>query len=121
LIQLSGLELKSSDNTEGDIAIEYTGLRPAEKLYEELLVGENVEGTEHTKIMRANEVCLERDQLTEFLFSIKVACDVGDCDQIRQILKQAVAGYRPHEELVDHLSVKVSSDSGEVVKLISRS
>ena len=121
MIQLSGLELKSSDNPEGDIAIEYTGLRPAEKLYEELLVGENVEGTEHTKIMRANEVCLERDQLTEFLSSIRVACDVGDCDQIRQILKQAVAGYRPHKELVDHLSVKVLSDSGEVVKLISRS
>jgi len=62
LIQLSGLEVKSSDNPNGDIEIKFTGLRPGEKLYEELLIGDNVEGTDHERIMTANEQFLPLEE-----------------------------------------------------------
>ena len=55
LISLSGMELKDKDNPEGDIEIIFTGLRPGEKLYEELLIGDNVSTTEHKRILRAEE------------------------------------------------------------------
>ena len=105
MIQLSGLELKTADNPDGDIEIEYSGLRPAEKLFEELLVGDNVVGTEHSKIMRANEVCLEKERLELYLLSMQQASERYDFEGLRDLLKQAVAGYQPYSELVDYLSI----------------
>jgi FlaA1/EpsC-like NDP-sugar epimerase len=116
MIQLSGLELKTTENPDGDIEINYTGLRPAEKLYEELLVGDNVAGTEHSKILRANEIYLSADELSERLLEMRQACENHDRETLRDILKVAVAGYRPHEKLVDHLSRKEET-TGNVVKL----
>jgi len=63
MIRLMGMEVKSADNPEGDIEVVYTGLRPGEKLYEELLIGSNVKGTEHPRIMSADEECLTYDVL----------------------------------------------------------
>jgi FlaA1/EpsC-like NDP-sugar epimerase len=117
MIQLSGLEVKSVDNPDGDIEIQYTGLRPAEKLYEELLVGDNVAGTEHSKIMRANEVGLSSEQVEHYLVEMKTACEANNQQALRQILEKAIVGYQPHEKLVDHLSQHLAPDN--VVKLRS--
>ena len=115
MIQLSGLELKNSDNPEGDIEIKYTGLRPAEKLYEELLVGGNVVGTDHSKIMRANEAALSHADLQTYLADIDTACQQYDYKQLKEILSLAVSGYQPHYKVVDYLFS--SGTVANVVKL----
>jgi FlaA1/EpsC-like NDP-sugar epimerase len=104
MIQLSGLELQTDKNPDGDIEIQYTGLRPAEKLYEELLVGDNVVGTGHAKIMRANEDCLDADTLNSYLLDLQTAISIMDHNKVRSILEQAITGYRPHDTVVDHLA-----------------
>lgn len=116
MIQLSGLELKTEENPDGDIEVCYTGLRPAEKLYEELLVGDNVVGTEHAKIMRANEFCLEDDVLLGYLSEMTSAIQVTDFDKLRNILARSIYGYRPHENVVDHLHVK-ENEPTNIIKL----
>jgi FlaA1/EpsC-like NDP-sugar epimerase len=103
MIQLSGLELQTDENPDGDIEIQYTGLRPAEKLYEELLVGDNVVGTDHAKIMRANEEYLDADTLNTYLSEMQAAIAALDHSKVRDILEKAVKGYQPHERVVDHL------------------
>jgi FlaA1/EpsC-like NDP-sugar epimerase len=103
MIQLSGLELQTDENPDGDIEIQYTGLRPAEKLYEELLVGDNVVGTDHAKIMRANEEYLDADTLNTYLSEMQAAIAALDHSKVRDILEKAVKGYRPHDSMVDHL------------------
>jgi FlaA1/EpsC-like NDP-sugar epimerase len=110
MIQLSGLELQTDKNPDGDIHIQYTGLRPAEKLYEELLVGDNIVGTEHAKIMRANEDCLDADTLNSYLLDIQTAICIMDHSKVRSILEQAITGYRPHDTVVDHLVDKPASE-----------
>jgi FlaA1/EpsC-like NDP-sugar epimerase len=112
MIQLSGLELQTDKNPDGDIHIQYTGLRPAEKLYEELLVGDNVVGTEHSMIMRANEDYLDEELLAQYLNKLKAAIEVNDSNALRQILIASITGYQPHNELVDYYCV----DNVEVSK-----
>jgi FlaA1/EpsC-like NDP-sugar epimerase len=102
MVQLSGLELQTDENLDGDIQIQYTGLRPAEKLYEELLVGDNVVGTEHSMIMRANEDHLDEALLAEYLSEVKAAIEANDSNALRQVLIKSIAGYQPHSALVDH-------------------
>ena len=80
---------------DGDIEIRYTGLRPAEKLYEELLIGNNVSGTEHPMIMRAQEDFLPWPRLRELLDELWNACLQSDCDSARRILLETVAEYSP--------------------------
>jgi FlaA1/EpsC-like NDP-sugar epimerase len=104
MIQLSGLEIQTNKNPDGDILIQYTGLRPAEKLYEELLVGDNIVGTEHAKIMRANEEYLDADTLNRYLLEMQTAISIMDHNKVRSILEQSITGYRPHDAVVDHLA-----------------
>lgn len=104
MIQLSGYEVKTEDNPEGDIEIKYTGLRPAEKLYEELLVSDNVVGTDHAKIMKANEDSITTHQLKALLNEITEACHDYDCERVKNALKQAVYGYSPASIDVDYMS-----------------
>jgi FlaA1/EpsC-like NDP-sugar epimerase len=104
MIQLSGLEIQTNKNPDGDILIQYTGLRPAEKLYEELLVGDNIVGTDHAKIMRANEEYLDANTLNSYLLEIQTAISIMDHNKVRSILEQAITGYRPHDAVVDHLA-----------------
>ena len=101
MIQLTGLSVRDENNPDGDIAIEFSGLRPGEKLYEELLIGDNVSSTEHPKIMRANEELLAWPELNALLERLNRACDEGDCEQIRALLREGVKGYMPENELVD--------------------
>ncbi len=101
LIHLSGLSVRSEKCPHGDIAIEYTGLRPGEKLYEELLIGDNVSATEHPMIMRANEEHLDWDVLKDRLAKLLKAVENDDYPQVRQLLREVVSGYVPEGEIVD--------------------
>lgn len=101
MIHLSGLSVRSDKNPHGDIAIEFTGLRPGEKLYEELLIGDNVVATQHPMIMSANEDHLSWDVLKGKLSELLAAIDADDYSRVRQLLRDTVSGYAPDGEIVD--------------------
>jgi len=101
MIHLSGLSVRSDKNLHGDIEIEFTGLRPGEKLYEELLIGDNVVATRHPMIMSANEDMLSWEVLKERLASLLDAVDEDDYARVRQLLRDTVSGYAPEGEIVD--------------------
>ena len=95
------MEVKDDDKPDGDIEIIFTGLRPGEKLYEELLIGDNVSSTEHPQIMRAQEVSLSSDELDQYLRKLDEAEKIGDVSALREVLKQAVSGFTPAKEIAD--------------------
>ncbi|WP_406645329.1 polysaccharide biosynthesis protein [Pseudomonas quasicaspiana] len=101
MIHLSGLSVRSERNPHGDIAIQFTGLRPGEKLYEELLIGDNVVPTRHPMIMSAHEDFLSWDVLKEKLELLMDAVSLDDYPQVRKMLREMVAGYAPEGEIVD--------------------
>ncbi|CAI8978711.1 FlaA1/EpsC-like NDP-sugar epimerase [Pseudomonas sp. IT-P258] len=101
MIHLSGLSVRSEKNPHGDISIEFTGLRPGEKLYEELLIGDNVAATQHPMIMTANEDYLSWDVLKVKLSELLRAVDQDDYARVRQLLRDTVSGYSPDGEIVD--------------------
>ena len=101
LINLSGMEVKDDKKPDGDIEIIFTGLRPGEKLYEELLIGDNVSSTEHPQIMRAQEDSLSSEELEQYLRELDEAEKTGDVSALREILKQAVSGFTPEKEISD--------------------
>lgn len=113
LIHLSGLSVRSEKCPHGDIAIEYTGLRPGEKLYEELLIGDNVSPTEHPMIMTASEEYLPWDQLKRLLSRLMGAVDEDDYPQVRQLLREAVSGYKPEGDIVDWIYQQRRAEPGE--------
>ena len=95
MIRLMGLEVLGDNNPEGDIAIEYTGLRPGEKLYEELLIGENTTGTDHPRIARNHEPFLSLAELKTVLSALQAAMEQNDIDAVQSVLKETVEGYVP--------------------------
>ena len=101
MIHLSGLSVRSDKNAHGDIAIEFSGLRPGEKLYEELLIGDNVVATQHPMIMSANEDHLPWETLKTKLSELLAAVDQDDYSRVRQLLRDTVSGYTPDGEIVD--------------------
>ena len=101
MIHLSGLSVRSEKNPHGDISIEFTGLRPGEKLYEELLIGDNVVATQHPMIMSANEDHLSWDVLKIKLGELLAAIELDDYTRVRQLLRDTVSGYAPDGEIVD--------------------
>ena len=101
LINLSGMEVKDENNPEGDIEIVFTGLRPGEKLYEELLIGDEVQSTTHKQIYRAEEEYLSEEELEIYITSIKEAERSGNLIALRDILKKVVTGFIPDDEIVD--------------------
>ncbi|MFB6404339.1 polysaccharide biosynthesis protein [Pseudomonas putida] len=103
MIHLSGFSIRSERNPLGDIAINFTGLRPGEKLYEELLIGDNVIATRHPMIMSANEDYLAWDVLKQRLEALRAATAVDDFATVRQLLRDTVSGYVPGGEIVDWL------------------
>lgn len=110
MIRLSGLSVRSESDPHGDIAIEFSGLRPGEKLYEELLIGDNVQPTEHPMIMRANEEYLSWDVFKERLEALLAAVEADDFVQVRQLLRESVNGYVPDGEIVDHIYIQRRTD-----------
>lgn len=101
MIRLYGHSVRDQDNPLGSIAITFNGLRPGEKLYEELLVGGNVVGTNHPMIMRAEEDFFPWDQMAPILETLDAACRHFNHEQIRSLLLDSVDGYRPQCEIVD--------------------
>ncbi len=101
MIHLSGLSVRSDKNPHGDIAIEFSGLRPGEKLYEELLIGDNVVATQHPMIMSANEDHLPWETLKDKLTELLTAVEQDDYSRVRQLLRDTVSGYTPDGEIVD--------------------
>jgi len=114
MIHLMGLVVKTNEYPEGDIAINYVGLRPGEKLYEELLIGNNVLGTQHPKIMRAQENAVTWEQLLQIIAELQTAIKSLDCQSIRQILLNYVNGYSPSVGLVDALWDKRSTHNASI-------
>jgi FlaA1/EpsC-like NDP-sugar epimerase len=95
MVELSGLHIRDEDNPGGDIAIEITGLRPGEKLYEELLIGDNPEPTAHKLILKAHEDFLPLHELQQQLAILEKAMDRNDIDAIKTELQVLVSGYSP--------------------------
>lgn len=116
MIHLSGLEIKDEKHPNGDIEIQYTGLRPGEKLFEELLIGDNVSGTEHARIMRAEEHFLNWDETQSLVMELKRACDSYRCDLLKELLLAAPAGYSSSERLSD--AVWIKKNAGYKLKLV---
>ncbi len=103
MIRLSGLAVKDKKNPDGDIAIEVTGLRPGEKLYEELLIGENAQGTSHSRIMTSKEKMLTWNELQPILQQLEIACNSFEPIKVREILLSAPTDFNPSDEICDIL------------------
>ena len=101
MIHLSGLTVKDAKNPEGDIEIKYTGLRSGEKLYEELLIGDNVSETENPMIMSAKEQMLSWNDLYSDLKDLRYANDNFDIKKVRRLLIQIVPNFKPQSDIVD--------------------
>lgn len=101
MIELSGLSLKTDDNPAGDISIEVTGLRPGEKLYEELLIGDDPKPTVHPRIMKAHEAFMSWEELSQLLAKLNQAVNGNEIDAVRDILQIAVPGYKPDSQVAD--------------------
>jgi FlaA1/EpsC-like NDP-sugar epimerase len=111
IIELSGLSVRDESNQAGDIEIEVTGLRPGEKLYEELLIGDNPEPTSHPRIMKAHEDFVEWPSLSEKLAELKEALAIGDSSVLRDLLGALVPGYKPQGGVVDWVFLNESKTS----------
>ncbi|MCH4293896.1 polysaccharide biosynthesis protein [Shewanella sp. 3B26] len=110
MIRLSGFEVKDDLNPDGDIEIQFSGLRPGEKLYEELLIGDNVEGTGHERIMTASEVFLTWDELEVVLDKLDMACHAFDHETIRELLLKAPTGFNPTDGICDLVWLNKQND-----------
>jgi FlaA1/EpsC-like NDP-sugar epimerase len=123
MIGLMGLSVRDDANPDGDIEIVYTGLRPAEKLFEELLIGNNVSGTEHPMILRATEHSLPWHEVAQVLDELLQAIDSFDCNRARELLMQTVVEYRPKEDVQDLVWARkrylIENDHGKVTALAS--
>jgi FlaA1/EpsC-like NDP-sugar epimerase len=106
IVELSGLTLKSQSEPYGDIEISVTGLRPGEKLYEELLIGDNPKPTQHARIMKAHEDLLQWPELKEKMDALRIAKRGNDVPLIRDLLKDLVPGYQPDGDVVDWVWVE---------------
>ncbi len=105
MIHLSGFKVKDKSQPNGDIEIVYTGLRPGEKLYEELLIGDNVSPTQHEKIMRAEETVIVWEELHSLLKKLEKDVTMNDFEAVRRVLKQVVTGFNPQCAVVDEVSL----------------
>ena len=106
MINLSGLEVLDEDNSEGDIEIKFTGLRPGEKLYEELLIGKNTSKTDNELIMRAKEDMINWEDLNSLLEQLKDSLKGGEYEIIRELLIKMVPEFSPQSQIVDLLYKK---------------
>jgi FlaA1/EpsC-like NDP-sugar epimerase len=101
MIRLMGFTVRDQANPEGQIPITFTGLRPGEKLYEELLVGEDAMPTTHPRIMRAHEIFLPWHKLESLLAELDKVCQAGDCERVRELLLVSETHYQPSEQVLD--------------------
>jgi len=112
MIELSGLTVKDEKNLEGDIAIEISGLRPGEKLYEELLIGDNPKLISHSRIMKAQDEFIPWSELEVDLKALELALNVNDVGIIRLMMEKLVTGYTPSDEIVDWVYLEQEAEAG---------
>ncbi|MGA0571660.1 polysaccharide biosynthesis protein [Variovorax sp. VNK109] len=105
MVRLSGLTVRDAEHPDGDIEIAITGLRPGEKLYEELLIGDDPQPTTHPRIMKARESMLDWPQLDAALERLRAAIATNDVPAAKAVLQEIVSGYQPEAETVDHLAL----------------
>jgi FlaA1/EpsC-like NDP-sugar epimerase len=110
MIHLMGLEEKTEDDPGGHIEILFTGLRPGEKLYEELLIGDDPQGTAHPRILMAREAFMLWEQVEEVLSQLQRASQAFDCGALIEVLKNAKTAYSPNGELEDLVCCNRRSD-----------
>jgi len=111
MVELSGLTVKDEQHPEGDIEIKVTGLRPGEKLYEELLIGDNPKPTTHLRIMKAHEEFIPWAEFEAKLYALKIALNVNDVGVIRLMMQQLVAGYQPGDDIVDWVYLEQEAEA----------
>ena len=104
MIELSGLCVKDETNPEGDIAIEITGLRPGEKLFEELLIGNSPRPTSHPRIMKAHEELLAWPMLQNKLHLLEQLLEQHDIDGAKELFMELVSGYTPQDLTADGMA-----------------
>ena len=120
MIHLSGLTVKDEYNPDGDIEIQVTGLRPGEKLYEELLIGDNVTGTQHPRIMRAEETYITYDKLKDILSELQQVINLHDVEGTINVLTANISGYTPESEIKDYLwSIRKTISSNPKYKKVN--
>jgi len=111
MVELSGLTVRDELHPDGDIELTVTGLRPGEKLYEELLIGDNPKPTQHPRIMKAHEQFLTWTDLGQKLNALSIAMSVNDVPVIRALLKDLVSGYQPSGEVVDWVHMALEREA----------
>ncbi|EGU52111.1 Nucleoside-diphosphate sugar epimerase/dehydratase [Vibrio orientalis CIP 102891 = ATCC 33934] len=111
LIRLSGFEVKDKLHPDGDISIEFSGLRPGEKLFEELLISDSVEGTSHPRVMTANENYLLLSEYLKLLESLDKACHAFEHEKIRRLLLEAPIGFTPKDGIEDLVWKKLKGET----------
>lgn len=111
MVELSGLTVKDEEHPEGDIEIALTGLRPGEKLYEELLIGENPKPTMHPRIMKAHEDFIPWAEFEDQLNALEIALNVNDVGVIRLMMQKLVVGYTPSDTIVDWVYLEQEADA----------
>jgi FlaA1/EpsC-like NDP-sugar epimerase len=111
MVELSGMTVRDEMHPDGDIELTVTGLRPGEKLYEELLIGDNPKPTQHARIMKAHEQFLSWPQLEQKLNALSIAMSVNDVPVIRGQLKELVSGYQPSGEVVDWVHMALEREA----------
>ena len=116
MINLTGLSVLDADNPDGDIEIEYVGLRPAEKLYEELLIGSNVTGTRHPRICRADEDFLPLAEVSRIIEELESSLNNLDFERARELLRGAVKEYRAANGIEDRIWVASNGDNKSTLK-----
>ena len=114
MVELSGFRVKDENSPEGDIAIEVVGLRPGEKLYEELLIGNNPQATQHPRIMKANEKFIPWGELQPMITTLRIAAVNGDVMMIRSMLQLLVPEYQPDEKVVDWVYREQIAQAGKL-------
>ena len=111
MIELSGLSVRDDSTPDGDIEISITGLRPGEKLFEELLIDDNTMPSKHRRIIKAQEEFLGLDVLTEQLDQLRTTIEQNNVAELRFVLKKLVLGYEPQAELVDWIHLAQHNQS----------
>jgi FlaA1/EpsC-like NDP-sugar epimerase len=112
MVELSGRRVRDAEEPDGDIEIRITGLRPGEKLYEELLIGDDPAPTAHPRIMKAREGAVPWSELQPDLALVEDAIRDNDVVTLRRMLLKLVSGYQPTEGIVDWLSAAESGEAG---------
>ena len=103
MVNLSGLKIQDEENSDGDIKIELIGLRPGEKLYEELLIGDNPQKTIHPKIQKAQDPFIPYEILNKELNNLWNLLKLQKADEVKKVLENLVSSYKSNSEIVDHI------------------